>query len=192
MPVHLAVAAPEVLHGLLAVAALKRPTRRGHSLPCSGSPRPSGCGRIEARRVASAWWTASAVLHGLLAVAALKPGADHPGMGHPLQSSPRPSGCGRIEAPPMTVSSALAGGHICGVARARARRQGRGPGFCDMVEGGHVGRREAPRGQAPTWPRDLTVRDSNSLGSRVISACLSAGTRVSSAPSSTSLFAQGL
>src|SRR5256885_137457 len=68
-----AQAVTQVLHGLLAVAALKlRPALRPAQAEAS-SPRPPGCGRIEASTAPSST-------------------APH------CCGSPRPPGCGRIEA----------------------------------------------------------------------------------------------
>ena len=61
-----------VLHGLRAVAALKRNVSITHWRPVMRSPRPSGCGRIEAWYFSSAVPASVVVLHGLRAVAALK------------------------------------------------------------------------------------------------------------------------
>src|SRR5262249_35844374 len=88
-----------VLHGLLAVAALKRPPSMPGCHQSGCSPRPAGRGRIEAFSVSLPNPKEFAdVLHGLLAVAALKPAYQSPASSA-CWRSPRPAGRGRIEAP---------------------------------------------------------------------------------------------
>ena len=66
-------AAASVLHGLMAVAALKRCRDRvGSRQGQASSPRPHGRGRIEARQRPAPFILPILVLHGLMAVAALK------------------------------------------------------------------------------------------------------------------------
>src|SRR4051812_38695084 len=93
----------DVLHGLIAVAALKLPPRPPAGRRAHCSPRPDRRGRIEASHDRGARADGRGVLHGLIAVAALKP-ISFRGRGGRSRSSPRPDRRGRIEAtsrPPL-------------------------------------------------------------------------------------------
>src|SRR5262245_20836875 len=117
----------------------------------------------------------------------------------------------------LPVSSGLTRGQKREVARARARGQDRGPvralsqgarralwagpaclgslrpGLCDRLEAlPGATQPKAPRSQAPTWLRDLTIGSRTSLGPAFISASFLPAARGGTAASRPSLFAQGL
>ncbi len=99
----------------------------------------------------------------------------------------------RVTTPASYVSSGLAWGQKRAVARATARSSVRGPGFSGMLEGTQgATQRKAPRSQAPTWLRDLTVGSEASLGPVFISFSLPDAARGAASPSRPSVSAEGL